>query len=98
MTDGRENRPEARTVVALQRDQRAEKKAVRDKAAGAVNRIQNPAIANAVDFFAFFDAKFLAENSMLRVTRFNELAKEASKSSKRNGVKRSISAGVAGAQ
>ena len=29
MTDGRENRPEARTVVALQRDQRAEKKALK---------------------------------------------------------------------
>ena len=74
MTDGRENRPETRSVVAFERNQRAEKKTVGDKAAGAVNRIQYPAIPNPVNFLAFLDAELFAEDSVLREPLTNHLA------------------------
>ena len=73
MRDRAQHRPVAAAVVALERDERAEEKAVGDEGARAVDRIEHPAIArHSISRGAL--AELLAQHSVRRIAVLDERA------------------------
>ena len=65
MAHGGEDRSKSGTVIALQGDERSEQKRVRNKAAGSVDRIQYPTVANALYVSSLSFAPLFTEDAVI---------------------------------